>query len=465
MTTPSSQPPEPVPPEPVPVGPEHAEAQTARGRARLRLLSQQWQELRAARAAALAPEPVVVVGGTSNFSRAQVPWGYDLAAAWSWRFLAICAAAYVLLRLLARFSTLTVPLAIALLLSALAFPAVQRLTSWGLPRKFAAANLVIGGIATVALLLTFVGSQVSQGAADLASSVASGIQKIEDWLKTGPLNASDSQINSYLERAREAITERAQNPDMLGQVTHFGTAIGHIVAGFFIVLFATYFFLAEGDRIWAWCVRLTPRAARSSVDGSGRVAWVALTNFVRATVFVALADAIGIAVGAAILGVPFVLALGVLVFLGAFVPMIGATIAGTVAILVALVAKGPITALLMLGVVILVQQIEGHVLQPFLMGKLVSVHPLGVIAAIACGVIVAGIVGALIAVPLAAAGNAVVQYLAASTSDTEPPDARAAPHAYDGPTAGAADVADSPGERADEELVEEVAHTREETQE
>jgi predicted PurR-regulated permease PerM len=276
-------------------------------------------------------------------------------------------------------------------------------------------------VATVGLLLTFVGSTVSQGAKDLAASVADGIQQIEIWLKTGPLKASDSQINSYLEKARETIAERAQNPDTIGQVTHVGTALGHVLAGFFIVLFASYFFLAEGGRIWAWVVRLTPRAARRSIDGSGRVAWVALTNFVRATVFVALADAIGISVGAAILGVPFVPALGVLVFLGAFVPMIGATIAGTVAILVALVSNGPITALLMLGVVILVQQIEGHVLQPFLMGKLVSVHPLGVIAAIACGVITAGIVGALIAVPLAAAGNAVVQYLAAA-GDPEAPD-------------------------------------------
>ena len=195
-------------------------------------------------------------------------------------------------------------------------------------------------------------------------------------------------------------------------MTEVGTAVGHVVAGFFIVLFATYFFLADGGRIWAWLVRLAPRAAREHVDGSGRVAWISLTQFVRATVLVALADAIGVMIVAAILGVPFVLAIGVLVFLGAFIPMVGATVAGTVAILVALVDQGPITALLMLGGVILVQQIEGHILQPFLMGRFVSVHPLGVIVAIGCGVLVAGIAGALIAVPLVAAGNAVVNHLA-----------------------------------------------------
>jgi predicted PurR-regulated permease PerM len=185
-----------------------------------------------------------------------------------------------------------------------------------------------------------------------------------------------------------------------------------MLAGFFIVLFATYFFLADGARIWAWLVQLSPRAARERVDTSGRVAWVSLTQFVRATVLVALADAIGVAIVAAVLGVPFVLALGVLVFLGAFVPMVGATVAGSVAVLVALVDQGPITALLMLGGVILVQQIEGHVLQPFLMGRFVSLHPLGVIVAIGCGVLAAGIAGALIAVPLVAAGNAVVLHLA-----------------------------------------------------
>jgi predicted PurR-regulated permease PerM len=188
-----------------------------------------------------------------------------------------------------------------------------------------------------------------------------------------------------------------------------------VLAGFFIVLFATYFFLADGARIWSWFVRLAPRAARAHVDSSGQVAWVSLTQFVRATVIVAAVDALGIMIVAAILGVPFVMAIGVLVFLGAFVPMVGATIAGTVAVLVALVAQGPVTALLMLGGVILVQQIEGHVLQPFLMGRFVSVHPLGVIVAIGCGVLLAGIAGALMAVPLAAAANAVVQHLASNT--------------------------------------------------
>lgn len=348
----------------------------------------------------------------SNFSRAAIPWGFDLAAAWAWRFLVMCGAVYVILWLLARFAVITVPIAISLLIAALVSPAAMTLHRRGVPRKLAAAIMVVGSLVFIGLLLTFVGQQISTGAVDLADQVVQGIGQIENWLKTGPLNASDSQINSYLEQIREAISDRAKNPEFVTQVTHFGTAIGHILAGFFIVLFSTYFFLADGGTIWSWFVGLAPRASRHKVDGSGQVAWISLTRFVRATVIVALTDAMGIMLGAAILQVPFVLAIGVLVFLGAFVPMIGATIAGSVAVLVALVSQGPWTALFMLGVVILVQQIEGHVLQPFLMGSFVSVHPLGVIVAIGCGVLVAGIVGALIAVPLAAAGNAVVQYLA-----------------------------------------------------
>ncbi|WP_395696305.1 AI-2E family transporter [Nocardioides sp.] len=379
-------------------------------------LAAQWMAMRERNQAV----PAAVTGGRSNFSRAQVPWGIDLAAAWSWRFLVIAAAAYVVLWLVAFFAVVAIPLAVALLISALAVPVVDGLHRVGLPRGLAALLVVILGIAFVASLLTFAGQQVATGAQDLADQASAGLEEIKNWLKTGPLHASDSQINDYIQKAQDGLKNTGSRVD-LGSVTEVGTALGHVVAGFFIVLFSTYFFLADGERIWAWLVRIAPRAARPHVDSSGRVAWISLTQFVRATVIVAAVDAIGIMIGAAVLGVPFVLAIGVLVFLGAFVPMVGAFVAGTVAVLVALVAQGPFTALLMLGVVVLVQQIEGHVLQPFLMGRWVSLHPLGVIVAIGCGVIVAGIAGALVAVPLAAALNAVVQHLAANTDPGDDP--------------------------------------------
>ncbi|MDN5894895.1 MAG: AI-2E family transporter, partial [Nocardioides sp.] len=340
----------------------------------------------------------------------------DLIAAWAWRFLVIAVASAAILWVLAYFAVITLPLIIALLIAALANPGVKALKQIGIPQSLSAGLVTVSGLAMLGALLTFVGREVIQGGNDLADQVVTGLEEIRTWLREGPLNASDSQINGWITQVQDSITERTQDREVVAQVTEVGAALGHVVAGIFIVLFATFFFLADGERIWAWMVRMFPRVARERVDSSGRVAWVSLTQFVRATVIVALVDAVGIMIVAAILKVPLVLPLGVLVFLGAFIPMVGATIAGSVAILVALVAQGPFTALLMLGGVILVQQVEGHILQPFLMGRFVSVHPLAVIVAIGCGVLVAGIGGALIAVPLAAVVNAVGQHLASYTA-------------------------------------------------
>ena len=380
-------------------------------------IAQQWAEVRAARQTLdTAPQ---ITTGPSNFKPGQVPYGVDLAAAWAWRFAAICVATAIILWLLNLFLVVVLPLVIALLIAALTSPLLGWLQRIGIPTKVGALLIVVFGVALIAVGITFVGNQVSSGVGDLSKQVTDGIDQIRDWLRTGPLNVTDSQISEGLDRAQEQIGNLGE--DAVGRLSEVGTAVGHVVAGFFIVLFATYFFLADGPIIWAWLVRLFPRAGRLQADSSGRVAWESLTQFVRATVLVAAVDAIGIMIWAAVLGVPFVGALGVLVFIGAFVPLIGATVSGAVAILVALVAQGPFTALLMLVGVLVVQQLEAHVLQPFLMGRFVSLHPLGIIVALALGVIVAGIPGALIAVPLAASLNAVVQHLANYTAVGEDP--------------------------------------------
>ncbi|MDO3396023.1 AI-2E family transporter [Nocardioides sp. SOB44] len=385
-----------------------------------RRLAQQWSQLRDERERRLTPPELA--SGADAYPRTPVPPGVELAAAWAWRFLVIVAAGAVIAWTVGYLSVIVLPIVVALLVTALAAPAVDALTRIRVPRGLAALVVVVSGLATVSALLTFVGQQVANGATDLAEQTVAGLGQIRQWLEDGPLNASDSQIDRWINDAQRVITDQTSDGQVVTRLTEVGTTLTHVVAGFFIVLFATYFFMADGQRIWSWLVRLAPRAARPRVDSSGRVAWISLTQFVRATVVVALVDAVGIAGWAWFLGVPFVAAIGVLVFLGAFVPMIGATIAGTVAILVALVDQGPVAALLMLVGVIVVQQVEGHVLQPFLMGRWVSVHPLAVILAIAAGVIVAGIAGALVAVPLVAALNAVVQHLAANTAPGDDPE-------------------------------------------
>lgn len=335
-----------------------------------------------------------------------VPIGVQVASSWAWRLLLIGLFVYVLLRLLGFFQLLVIPLLVALLVVALIKPVADGLQEARLRRAPASLLTLLGVLAVVAGLIALVSTQIASGFPELQRQAEAGLTQVQQWLAGPPLRISTHDLADYLQRARESLTSR-QSTVVSGALAATTTA-GHVVTGFFLTLFATFFFLAHGAEIWAWVVRLFPRVARDAVDESGRLGWVTLTSFVRATVIVALVDAIGIGVGAAVLHVPLAVPLGVLVFLSAFIPIVGALFSGAVAVLVALVAQGPVTALIMLGVVLVVQQVESHGLQPFLMGRAVRVHPLAVILAIAAGATVGGIVGALFAVPLVAVGNTVV---------------------------------------------------------
>ncbi|UYM06397.1 AI-2E family transporter [Solicola gregarius] len=342
--------------------------------------------------------------------RLDIPIGVERAAAWGWRVLVIALASYVVYRILSFFSDITVPIAIAVLMTALGIPFVDALVRLRVPRVLATIVVVLAGIAVIVGILTLVGQQVIAQIDDLRTSVADGLGEIQDWLRDGPLGLSDEQLDSWIDRAQHAV--QGDDGEVVQRATEFGSRLTHVAAGTFIVIFSTFFFLYEGERIWRFIVALVPRKAREAVDGSGHVAWISLTAFVRATVLVASVDAVAIAFAAWLLGVPLVFAIGMLVFLGAFVPIVGAFVSGIVAVLVALVDQGFWTAVLMLVAVLLVQQLESHVLQPFLMGRLVRVHPLAIILAIAAGITISGVVGALVAVPTAACANAVVRYLA-----------------------------------------------------
>ena len=342
----------------------------------------------------------------SGIQAAAVPPGIRVASEWAWRLLLIGAGLYVLSLAVRAVSEIIVPVAIAILLAALLRPVAVWLQQRMKPGAAAGLTL-LGTILLVSALFTLVGSQFSSGFSDLTSQVATGLERIRDWVRT-TFNITDAQFDAYFNTVRDRVSESGN----LGELaTSVGLTATHFLAGLFIALFSLFFFLYEGPRIWTWVTRLFPRATRSRINSSGLIAWHQLSAFVRATMIVALVDAIGISVGAAILKVPFAFAIGILVFLLAFIPIVGALLSGAVAVLLALVAHGPGVALIMLAVVIGVQQLESHVLQPFLLGKAVSVHPLAVILAIAAGSIVAGIVGALVAVPFAAVLNAVGKHL------------------------------------------------------
>jgi predicted PurR-regulated permease PerM len=339
----------------------------------------------------------------------SIPRGVDIAAAWSWRFLVIVLATGALGWLVARLSVVVIPVVVALLIAALLAPLVKRLHRGKLGRGPATGIVVVSGLFFVGAALTLVGQQIVDGFSDLSEQVVAGLRQIDNWLRTGPLNLSDAQLTSLLRQAQDAVS--SSNEQIVSSATSLGSTLGHIVAGFFLVLFSLFFFLYDGPRIWAYLVRMFPRSARPYVDSSGVVAWEQLTHYVRATLLVAAVDAVGITAGALILRVPFALAIGVLVFLLSFIPIVGALLSGAVAVLIALVAQGPVTALIMLAVVVGVQQLESHVLQPFILGRSVRIHPVAVIAAIATGAILAGIVGTLVAVPVLAVVKAVANHL------------------------------------------------------
>jgi predicted PurR-regulated permease PerM len=351
----------------------------------------------------------------------ELAHGLRLAAGWSWRMLVIVAAIAVVLWLVGRLRAVLIPLAIALLLAALLTPAARRLRRQAhFPRSLATATVVVGGLVLVAGTLTLVITQFVRGFPDLATKTTDGIRQIQDWLRTGPLHLSNQQLGGtadaaqrWLDTHRDALTS--------GALSTAGTAVEMLASGF-LVLFATFFFLRDGARIWRFLIGLLPTATREPIARAGEQSWLTLVAYVKATVLVAFIDAVGIGLALLVLRVPFALPLAALVFLSSFIPIVGATVSGAVAVLVALVTRGPLVALVVLIAVVLVQQLEGHVLQPLIMGRAVSIHPLAVIVAIATGVVLAGIIGALVAVPVVAVLNTAVRHLIHGRAEP-PPDA------------------------------------------
>ncbi|OBG20503.1 AI-2E family transporter [Mycolicibacterium celeriflavum] len=349
------------------------------------------------------------------------------AAAWAWRLLVILAAIVALLWLFKRLEIIVVPVALATILAALLMPAVDYLDRRGAPRGGAVALMLLGGFAVVGGILAFVVSQFIEGAPALVEQVSRSIDGVRDWLIDGPLHLSREQIDNAGNAAIEAL-QNNQERVTTGALSTAGT-VTEIVTGAVLVLFTLIFLLQGGRNIYAFVTRIFPANVRERVRDAGRAGFHSLIGYVRATFLVALVDAVGIGTGLAIMGVPLALPLASLVFLGAFIPLVGAVIAGALAVVVALIAKGIIYALITLALVIAVQQLEGHVLQPLVMGRAVSIHPLAIVLVIAGGGVLAGIVGALLAVPVLAFLNSSIRVLTARDPAAE----EAAQEAEDGP--------------------------------
>lgn len=348
-------------------------------------------------------------GRTGGPSIEGVPHSVRVAAAWSWRIVVIAAALAVLGIVIVKLHIVAVPVMVALLLAAALHPIVVWLERRRMPHTLAVVVVLVGAIVAVAVVLTVVVKAFVDGLPDLGDKVSSGVDSVEHWLIHGPLKLSDADVQRYTDSARKAVTGNREA--LTSGALSTAVTIGHVLTGLLFTFFTLLFFLRDGRRIWLWLLGLLPRPAREPLDGAGLRSFTTLISFVRATLVVAFVDGAGIGVWCAVLGVPLALPLGALVFIGAFVPLVGAVVSGIVAVIVALVAKGFFTALLVLLGVLAIQQLEGHVMQPLLLGRAVNVHPLAVVLGIGAGVLVAGIVGAVAAVPTIACLNTAVKHL------------------------------------------------------
>lgn len=377
-------------------------------------------------------------GFSADASEAVSP-GMRVAAAWSWRVLVVAAVVALAGFLIVQLRDIAVPFFVAVLLAALFLPLKNALVRVGWPRGLAVALCMVLLVTIVAGLVTLVVFQVR---AEFTSLQEQSVLKYEEllvWLQGPPFELSGADIDGYLGQIWAAI--QADLGAVLSGALSVGTTAGHVLTGVLLVLFSLIFLLLDGGRIWSWVTGLFPTRARQAIRGAGAAGWSGLSSFVRVQVFVAAVDAVGIGLGAALLGwigqwiglwdtsFPLVIPIAVIVFLASFVPFVGAIVSGAIAVLVALVYYGPLPALIMLGIVILVQQLESHILQPFVIGSAVKVHPLAIVLSVAAGGFIAGIAGTLFAVPLAVVLSRMIGYLVRQEWRTGVPDPALAPAA------------------------------------
>lgn len=354
---------------------------------------------------------------SANVDDASVEPIVRKTAAWAWRLLVILAAALALFWVLAKLEVIVVPVPVALLLSALLVPVVDWLDRHGLPRGGAVALVLLGGFAILGGILAFVVLQFIDGLPGLTEQVTQSIESTRRWLINGPAHLRSEQIDSAGNAAIEALHNNQAK--LTSGALSTAATVTELVTAAVLVLFTLIFFLYGGRNIWRYVVQIVPAHARERVHEAGSAGYGSLIGYVRATFLVALTDAAGVGAGLAIMGIPLALPLASLVFLGAFIPLVGAVVAGFLAVVVALLAKGIVYALITLGLLVAVNQIEAHLLQPLVMGRAVSIHPLAVVLAISTGGVLAGIVGALLAVPTVAFLNNAFQVLLAPNPSAE----------------------------------------------
>ena len=336
----------------------------------------------------------------------RVPRLLALGAELSWRFLVCVAAIAVVVFAITKVSFAFVPVVVALLLATLLTPPARWLQRQGAPPALATAAVFFCALVGVAALIALLAPQVSGEFGTLADRVREGADKVGVYLADSPLNLDEREVQREIDQLDDRLTQNS------GQITSGvlsgALMLGELLAGLILTLVILFFFVKDGPNLWGWVVSLFPKSRREAVRVAGDEAWSVLAAYTRGLVFVAVVDAVGIGLALVLIGVPLVIPLALITFFMAFIPIIGSIISGVAAALVALVAGGPVDALLVIGATLVVQQLEGNVLYPLIVGRTLSIHPLVVLLAVTIGGLTAGIVGAAIAVPVAVTAGVMV---------------------------------------------------------
>lgn len=371
---------------------------------------------------------------------ARVPGALRTAAAWSWRILVVLALSGTLVFLVIRLQVLFVAIFVAFLATAVLAPIALRLRAAGVRRGLATAIVMVGALVVFGLIMYWVGRALFSQADEFAAAISAGIEKVRAWMT----ETFGTSLDELLTRASEYLSTSGGEGGLTSSVFGAAATAIEILSGAGIALFATIFFVHDGDRIWHWVTRLFPTSVRGHIDDAGRLSWRTLAAYARGTILIAAIDAIGIGAGVALVGVPLAGPITVLVFFGAFIPIVGAFVSGFVAVIIALATVGVTGAVAVLVIVIVVQQVEGHILQPLIQGRMVRLHPLAVVLAVAGGSILGGLIGAVVAVPIVSVANVLIRYAASFARSPEgdvtvgvPPDEQPAPPAPVDPTAPA----------------------------
>lgn len=324
----------------------------------------------------------------------------DTLAQFAWRLLVVLVGVAGLVLLLTRLYLVSLPIILALVIATIAVPPARRLERRGVPRLLATLIVVVGGAATFFGGLILLVPAFTRQVSDLGPTVSEAFQRVLDWLDRSPFGLDRAEIETLLTDALDNVGQFSGT--IATQVGSIAIAVGEVLTAISLAIVLLFFFVKDGEQIVGWFIARAPDRLRDDMRASGARGWGALAGYVRGTAAIALINAVGIGLGLLIVGVPLVLPLTLLVFLGGFVPVIGAFTSGLLATLVALATGGPTTALIVLAIVVLVQQVEGNVLQPMIMRRAVSLHPIVILTVLTAGAVIVGVLGAFLAVPIAA---------------------------------------------------------------